>query len=607
MAAQKPVLVVFAENESLVDKEFFSALGFQAMFFSVPGELFKYLKTLRPHALCIVANPKTYFARPQWLKDIERRSTFEGLRVLAFVIVPRGGQSQISKLLTDQSEELLRIRLSATLALRDFIVAEQPPFSLAVRKIFFGRVSLALGSNHGYSGEEGLALLIRDIRKVKVGLPGRLSWMSADGLLSVECSVRVQPGTECVLRFGDGVGNVTAVQAIAISSSSNKLRFNFGSEVTLRLEPDQKARLGDFLLSEETRVKDDSRPVMRSMVILRKAEFRERISDILRSYHSEVRIPLLSKNVKNDIARMDPQIVVIEDAVVLAQSSGANYLAELRSAVSAESHIVVIGPQASELVGKLPNVHAFAFLDAEISLRHVLEKFQKQQNLSDVGRKWFAADSDYATCLLELEDRTVFVGNSGVVIEGPHVYRSLSNVYLSFRHDAACVLVKNAGSYVTADTWKNAPGSFANSRYYFSILIDTPAYGQDFQSVFHSIPAMRVGGVGVATSAKSFSSQSSALQEIGALDSASSGRLTPVSKSVDSDSEWKSSQEYTRTPRPKRKVPKRSFADSAKDWSTIFVVFLLIGVVIYLLIKIGQSQDDYLKGSFENLYELYGK
>jgi hypothetical protein len=626
MAAQKPVVAVFAENESFIDREFFSSIGAQIVYFFGNAELARYLKTSRPHALCIAASPQTYFSRPQWLKDIERRGTFEGLRVLAFVIVPRGAHSDLVKMLEDSRDELLRVRFTATLAMRDVLVAEQPPFSLGARKQLLSRVLLALGSVSSFSGEDGLSALVRDLRTIRLGFAGRISWLGVDGLVSLECGVRVAPGTVCRVRLANFSGNSLVIDATAISSTSNNLRFNFGSEVTLRLDAAQLRSLENLFALEDKKALDDGRPVMRGLIVLRNADVRERIVELLRSRRCEVRVPLVSKTVKNDVARMNPQMVILEDAVILAQPNAKDYLKELRGTLAPEAYISVIGPNAASLVGNLPNVYGFGLPEVELSLRSVLSKLEERRDGSDKNRQWFSAESDFATCVVEVEDKAIFIGNTGIVVEGPHIYRSLSNAYLTFGKTPAQILVKSTGSYVVSDSWKLSGHQTAHSRYYFSTLMDTKSYRDDYRLLIDRVSQLRV-----PQSSPALSLKSSPLNDVTPkpredelpLDSSASAKgrdalsptlqkLRDVKESAERDVDlseereaFSFSRDYVRSV-PKKRVAKKS-ASSPKDWMMVALLFVVIGIIVSLVFMYGNQNDSYLTGSFEKLYQFYGK
>ncbi len=615
MAAQKPVVVVFAENVSLVDHDFFSSLGFQTVFFTTALDLANYLRTSRPHALCVVASTQIYLARPQWLVDIERRSNFEGLRVLAFVIIPRGGQTPLQKLLEDPQEQISRVKLSPILSFRDLLVAEMPPFSLSLRKQLSSRVNLALGVATDFSGEEGLSLLVRETRRVHVEVPGRVSWIGRDGAISVECGVRASPGSLCQLRFANDAGANLVCNATVISSTSNNLRFNFGSEVTLRLDSAQVGLLSSFFSEVDGRLVEVGKPILRSVVVVRNAELRERVSELLRSKRVEVRIPLLSRNVRNDIARMNPQIVVIEDSIISAQGGGPGYLSDLHAAVAPETIICVVGPNSTNFVAGLKNVLAMHFSDAEIGLRNLLSRLEIQHVGIDKNRQWFMADSEHAMCVLQFQDRAVFIGNSGITLEGPHTYRSLLNAYVSFGEGLPRMLAKNSSSYVIADTWKLGPSQTAHSRYFFTFLMENKAFGNDFRTTFESVSQLRVAGVAVITPAPPVTVEAllsavdvSADGSETRLDvvPAAMGKMSAASGQQNSDLVYEALRDEARTRAWRKKKTPQPFGTTA-DWVKVILILILIAIVIGVVLFFGDSNDTFLNNSFNNLFKKYGK
>lgn len=628
MAVQKPVLLVFSESPSLVDADFFASLGTQTHFVNNPSDVFAYLKTTRPHALCVIALAQTYLARPQWLREVERKSIFDGLRVVAFLITARGGKSQLNKVLEDEREIVSRIRLSASISLREFIVEELPPFPQEVRKKLATRVSLALGMRVPFAPEDDLLLAARANKSVEIAVPGRLSWVTSDGLVSVECGARIAAGTVCKLAYSSQAGVAEKLEAVVVSSSSNKLRFNFGSEVTMRVSDSDKAKLNALHVNTAKDGSGSEKPILRSLVLLRKTDERERVAELLRARRCEVRIPLLSKNIRNDVMRLSPHLVVLEESFLSAQNLGEGFLDELRAVIDSESRIAVVGDNAVNFVGERQNVHPMTTADMEISLRHILEKVSDSAQRDNLGKVWFPTDSDTSCCLVELVDRALFMGNTAIVIASAHTYRSLCNVFLRFEDSSSRFLVKNCVTYVSGDAWKLAAGQHPTSLYMCELVTGHNEYGREFQKAVALADSGRL--LGVSLGLNSSLGEEPVEQERTEIQTETQlGAQIPEQVKIPSEARQNRNKFYKKAihapvhqrtrqagdfsfsrdyPLTKSKVrrPAKPFG-TVNDWLMLMGVFLVIAVIVVLLVVYGQANESFLTGSFERLFQSYGK
>jgi hypothetical protein len=622
MPVQKPVVIVYAENASFIDREFFTSLDARIVLHQSSGDLVVHLRTTRPNALVLVATLQMYLSRPGWLRDVERRSVFEGLRVFALITSPGGMNVSFSRFLDSPAEQGGRGLLARTLNFRDVFICEPPPYSPGLRKLMLSRVALAFGTSRDFDPDEDLALTVREKRPVRLGFPGRVSWLSSDGLICVECSARVHDGSNCRVRFVNSARKTLALDLTSVKSSSSDLRFNFGSEITFKIDSAQREALDAHWAEDSERAREDGPPIHRSVVVIKTAELRERVTTVLRSLRLEVRVPLLWRNVKNDVVRMNPQVVVIESSILQGLGSKVNeFLQMIRSAADPSVKICMIGPGSTSIIAGSNDFLAFeSTSDIELSLRNSLdiERWKHASNAS--SRFWLGPDTDFPSCLVEISDTVAAISNRGFELETLNSYRSLSQFFVEMGDGKYRVLVKNLGSWSTTDSWRVVPGSGSSvSRVFLGICHEARGFWDDFRASVEAVSTKSAlgghpGWIAPVESAKAMSSSTAGdgvargsngrvpdesewaqvLEQLNAADVESAAR-----SSVSADTFEPTYIEPLRTKKKVYKVARR-------DWVVLWLSLVVIGFVIATIILIGGSRSE-LSDSFESLFRAYKK
>jgi hypothetical protein len=622
MPVQKPVVIVYAENASFIDREFFTSLDARIVLHQSASDLVVHLRTTRPSALILVATLQTYLSRPSWLRDVERRSVFEGLRVFALVTSPGGMNVSFARLLDSAAEQAGRVLLSRVLIFRDVFICEPPPYSPTLRKRMLARVALASGTPRDFDPEEDLSLTVREKRRVRLGFPGRVSWLSSEGQMCVECSARVLDGSDCRVRFVNSARKTLALNLVSVKSSSSDLRFNYGSEITFKIDAAQKEALESFWSEEGERTREDGRPIHRSLVVIKTAELRERVTTVLRSLRLEVRVPLLWRNVKNDVIRMNPQVVVIESSILQgAGVKSSEFLQVIRAAAHPSAKICVVGPGSMSLVVGSNDFIAFeATTDIELALRNSLDIGQWKHGVEAVNRFWLGPDSDFPSCLVEVPDTITAISNRGFELETSNFYRSLSQVFVEMGDGKYRVLAKNLGSWSTADAWRVVPGSGVSvSRFFLSVCHDSPGFVDDFRGSLDAVAGRGLlGGLSrtiapvdeaqAASSAGEGSSQrlegrlppenewAQVLQQLSAADVESAPRTSVSADTFEPT--------YVEPLRIKKKV----YKVANREWLFLGLSLIVIGGLIAAIIFMGNSRSESeLSDSFESLFKTYKK
>lgn len=631
MPVQKPVVIVYAESTTFVDRDFFAGLDARVVVHQTASELLVHLRTTRPSALVLITSLQTYYSRVPWLREVERRSVFEGLRVIAILTSPMGGNSVLAKLLDTSTEIVSRVLLARALVFRDVFVCELPPYRSAFRKEMIARVALTLGGGQEFDPEEGSAVSVRAKRKVLMCLPGRISWISEEGQMRIECGARVLDGTECRVRLVNSAQESFALDVTSVGSSATNLRFNYGSEITFKIDASQQAAMNAFWANDSERSREAGKAVRRSLVVVKTAELRERVTSTLRSLHLEVRVPLLWRNVKNDVQRMSPDIVVIESSIL--QAAGAKsreFLQIVRAAAPASCVICVVGPGASAIVGGSNGYVVFeATSDIELALRNIAEADGVKPSESSQKRFWIGPEANFADCLLEIPDTLVSMSNLGVVVETSNTYRSLSQIFIEMPGGSYRILTKNLGSWTTADAWRADPsGGPVLSRFFFSLLHESRSFASDLRSVCDSISSARVAGVSLfGSSGKGVSTavtQDEGYESTETLSSVSENAVAMLKQTglgVDR-TEWadklKNMQplsvvaheeeivqsEYL----PPRRPKKKPYKISNQEWLFLAISLLVIALLVVAIIYMGDNtSDSQFSDSFEGLFKFYRK
>jgi hypothetical protein len=640
--AVQPTLVVCFDTEAGLDRAFFLSLGAKVVFLEGAAQLVSYLRQARPHGVCLVMAPSSFLSGNTWFHNLERRCFFEGLRVAIFLRLS-GSQGSIGDLLGSPKGEGFRSRLSSLLAMRD-VYCLGSELSQTEQDEIRERLSLSLGlpTSKSTSFDARFPVLVKRGGPVAVSLPGRVSWFDDEGMVNIETSVRLSRNTACRITFAQPSVGVMTVQGVCVEGLQTGLRFNFGSAIKVALAERESLLLARLFATENPRVKSRGQAFRRALTVVKSASIRDKVAQILHAGLVEFRVPLVWRNVLLDVPKLAPHYIILEDVVLAAQGEKVRgVLAELRKVAGPNPKICIIGPTAPALVRDVLDSNLAVFPSVEgfesVFRSVVSEPLSVGTGENERARTWLSADSTFAECVVDVDERYVMAGGAGLVLESRNSYRSLSNMFLAFPGTSyPRAIVKNIGSYLAADGWKvskTAGRSSDDVLSQFHLLFSSPIeeFSRDVESALQAeldILRERPGRVGQKLYAMGRANppQGVAQQVVPAKKEKPPSLAQALKGGNDDDGESAdevsieevesvergfSTEEHAREVEQLRVAHRerleRRKEKKKRDRMVLLLILLGLAILVAVVLQFAPSNETIFADSFEKLFQRYGR
>jgi hypothetical protein len=393
-------------------------------------ELIAALSSLRPiGVLLILGEPQLIQGMP-WLRILERKIIFEGLRVVAALKNDVASPGRVFG-----SKVPGYFHLAQCLGIRDFLTYDDQTTDSDMG-VMIGRIQFGFGLTSKSPFETHFRLTAAHEELLEIGLPSRISHVEDDLHFVLESSAFLVPGSRIRMRLMGLSTDTKEVSVTVLENLPSGLRFNFGNSVRLRLDDDDRDTF-HALIKREGADKLLDRPVRRAMVITKSPSLRHRIVSVLSSWQIESRVPLVRRNIRGDLPPLQPDYLIIEPSFLAAsdESSGVAEVRDLLALAGSDCHAVIVGRRPDWNFRSGPQVSVMrdsANLSDDLS--EIIERSPGAGLLNRAGpsgrgaRRWFATDAQGAKVFLLLHERTTALSENGIEIETPQVYRLWSNL-----------------------------------------------------------------------------------------------------------------------------------------------------------------------------------
>lgn len=429
VSGSRPRILLFRATDVPFDHGVIETLGADLREVSTANDLQLELASARPLAVIVVVSCSSLVAFLPWLRDIERRNFFSGMR-FAILVVAEPGQS-LPLALATAHRDLDGFRLVRALLHRD-LAGVSSDLSGDAGSRLAKRLGFCLGLSDVSPFSNGFDLSVRADLRATVMLPGRLSWVEGDSLLCVEASARIHEGATCQLRF-ETITGVVSIAAQSAGSDLSNLRFNFGNATKFVVSRSEMGRLKAILAREDRVHVSLGNGFRRALVVVRNADLRERIASLLHANQVEMRTPLVWRNITTDIPRQNPHVVIIEDSLLSRAKVGSGELVKhVFGLCSPGTLVVVVGAEADvykSLDSRLILISDLHRLEEALLVR--LAELPPQGGKVGAHRSWYSGDAMTAHCVLAVAETLSFVSNEGVEFHSHHNYRPLANILVN--------------------------------------------------------------------------------------------------------------------------------------------------------------------------------
>lgn len=394
-------------------------------------QLLRELGTLRPiGVLLVIADPQLAAHKP-WMRALEHKIMFEGLRVV--VAVNHEGGSPV-RIFSSRPRGLLP--LTHCLGVRDLLVYDSQITARDV-DLMIDRIRFAFGLSTVQPFHNYFRLTAAYEEPIEISVPGRISHMEDSHHLVVESGVFLNEGSRLTVRLmGHGGTDAAEVGATALENLPSGLRFNFGNRLRLRIDDEGLSILQDLVRSEEPgKIMD--RPIRRAMVVTRSLALRQRIMSALALWQIESRVPLVRRNIRGDLPPLHPDFLIVEPAVLSGRDAveGAAELDEYLQLAGPRCRLVVVGRRSD---WNFSPSDGFSVLRESASLEDELRELVDTGDpevsvppiagLSKAARRWFALDAPSAKVFLVLQENSTALSEMGFEIESSQIFRLWNNL-----------------------------------------------------------------------------------------------------------------------------------------------------------------------------------
>jgi hypothetical protein len=590
LLSSRTVIVCSVGNASFFSQRFFDRISDSVMRVGSGDELIRELSATRPIGVLLLVGDAGTLETAEWLRTLEQKILFEGMRVVLAIKHDGTNPSRAFG-----SKNVGKFNLTQCLGLRDLILFDDATTDSDMNSMI-DRIKFAFGVAGQGPFADRFRLLAECHERWEISVPARISELEDDRHVVIESAVYLQPGTVLRMRFMSPLTEAEEVGLTVIENLPSGLRFNFGNSLRVRIA-DESWTAVQRLIAVEQPSRVFRKPVRRAMVVTRSIGLRQRIVSCLASSQIEARIPLVRRNIKGDLPPLKPDYLIVEANALTGQSAaeGTRELQEYLDLSGSQCRAVLVGRRSDWNLGNhIGNQSGFVTIrdseNIQDDLRSALDKeARKTPSGDDLKSVWFATDSQCSKVMLLLRDRSVSVGDAGLVIETPHVFRLWSNVEARSLDSKAHFIGRISRVFRSEDAFRSMLRLGAKDSSTFMVQIASIAANSNLDQMYaaavaklalagdlaQDIGAKAARGANIASSLADLGIRADNAAELGRGESRSAGS---VGNSLSS---------------------RNVFASLA--------VLAVVGIIIFLAVWFGQNDQSIYGESFRKLFELSGK
>jgi hypothetical protein len=317
----------------------------------------------------------------------------------------------------------------------------------------------------------------------------------------------------------------------------------------------------------------------------------------LASSQIEARIPLVRRNIKGDLPPLRPDYLIVEANALTGQSAaeGAREIQEYLELAGAQCLAVLVGRRPDWNLGNQNGI--VTIRDSENiqdDLRTALNQGTRSTRSGEDPKSiWFATDSQCSKVMLLLRDRSVSVGDAGLVIETPHVFRLWSNVEARSLDSKAHFIGRISRVFRSEDAFRAMLRLGAKDAPVFTVQIASIAANANLDQMYSAAVAK-------------LALASDLGQVIGAKAARAANPTVKVSANVmDLGIRADNAAEFGRG--ELRSAGTRGNSLSSRNVFGGLAILVVVGIIILLAVWFGQNDQSVYVESFRKLFELSGK
>ena len=597
-SSSRTVIVCSVGNASFFSQRFFDRISDSVMRVGSGEELVRELSATRPIGVLLVVGDAATLESAEWLRTVEQKILFEGMRVVLAIKHDGTNPSR-----TFGSKNVGKFNLTQCLGLRDLILYNDAITDSDMNSLI-DRIKFAFGVAGQGPFADRFRLLAECHERWEISVPARISELEDDRHVVIESAVYLQPGTVLRMRFMSPLAESEEVGLTVIENLPSGLRFNFGNSLRVRIA-DESCTAVQRLIAVEHPSRVFRKPVRRAMVVTKSIGLRQRIVSCLASSQVEARIPLVRRNIRGDLPPLRPDYLIVEANALTGQSAaeGARELQDYLDLAGSQCLAVIVGRRpdwnlGNNLGNQLGNQAGFVTIrdseNIQDDLRSAIDKEERAARTGEVPKSvWFATDSQCSKVMLLLRDRSVSVGDAGLVIETPHVFRLWSNVEARSLDSKAHFIGRISRVLRSEDAFRSMLRLGTKDSSVFMVQIASIAANPNLDQMYSAAVAKlalasdlaQVIGAKAAQGANFASNMAAKVADLGIrADTAAEfgrGELKPGGD--------------------------RGNPLSSRNVFASVAVLAIVGLIIFLALWFGQSDQSIYGESFRKLFELSGK
>jgi hypothetical protein len=586
LSSSRTVIVCSVGNASFFSQRFFDRISDSVMRVGTGDELIRELAATRPIGVLLVVSDAGILETADWLRALEQKILFEGMRVV--LAIKHDGTNPSRSF---GSKNVGKFNLTQCLGLRDLILYDDAVTDSDMNSMI-DRIKFAFGVAGQGPFADRFRLLAECHERWEISVPARISELEDDRHVVIESAVYLQPGTVLRMRFMSPLAESEEVGLTVIENLPSGLRFNFGNSLRVRIA-DESWTAVQRLIAVEQPSRVFRKPVRRAMVVTRSIGLRQRIVSCLASSQIEARIPLVRRNIKGDLPPLRPDYLIVEANALTGQSAaeGAREIQEYLELAGAQCLAVLVGRRPDWNLG---NQNGFVTIrdseNIQDDLRSALDKGGQAARSGEVPKSvWFATDSQCSKVMLLLRDRSVSVGDAGLVIETPHVFRLWSNVEARSLDSKAHFIGRISRVFRSEDAFRVRLRLGAKDSPVFMVQIASIAANANLDQMYSAA----VAKLALAS-------------DLGKVIGAKAARAASASASVvDLGIRADNAAEFGRG--ESRSAGTRGNSLSSRNVFGGLVILVVVGIIVLLAVWFGQNDQSVYVESFRKLFELSGK
>jgi hypothetical protein len=594
LSSSRTVIVCTVGNASFFSQRFFDRISDSVMRVGSGDELIRELSATRPIGVLLVVSDAGILETANWLRTLEQKILFEGMRVVLAIKHDGTNPSR-----TFGSKNVGKFNLTQCLGLRDLILYDDEITDSDMSSLI-DRIKFAFGVAGQGPFADRFRLLAECHERWEISVPARISELEDDRHVVIESAVYLQPGTVLRMRFMSPLAESEEVGLTVIENLPSGLRFNFGNSLRVRIA-DESWTAVQRLIAVEQPSRVFRKPVRRAMVVTRSIGLRQRIVSCLASSQIEARIPLVRRNIKGDLPPLRPDYLIVEANALTGQSAaeGARELQEYLDLAGSQCLAVIVGRRPDWNLGNhLGSQAGFVTIrdseNIQDDLRSALDKEGRAARSGEVPKSvWFATDSQCSKVMLLLRDRSVSVGDAGLVIETPHVFRLWSNVEARSLDSKAHFIGRISRVFRSEDAFRVMLRLGAKDAPVFMVQIASIAANANLDQMYSAAVAKLAlaSDLGQVISAKAARAAHPAVKD--------SANVIDLGIRADNAAEFGRGE--------LRSAGARGTSVSSRNVFGGLAILVVVGIIVLLAVWFGQNDQSVYVESFRKLFELSGK